>query len=126
MEEAGSPGCRPGVSGEVLLLYDFLSIPPILLLLRVPAFSKEGGPACTAKGSPLYSYGVHHTRANIFLGFFQSWKASGRVGKSLPSQVPTLMDQQRLPGKLGRVLWPSWDPGKALWPCPHDHQQRTG
>lgn len=42
MEEAGSPGCRPGVSGEVLLLYVFLSIPPSLLLLRALAFSKEG------------------------------------------------------------------------------------
>lgn len=56
------------------------------------------GPPCTAKGSALYSYRVLHTRANIFLGFFQSRKTSGRAGKSLSSQMPTLMDQQQLPG----------------------------
>lgn len=56
------------------------------------------GPPCTAKGSALYSYRVLHTRANIFLGFFQSWKTSGRAGKSLSSQMPALMDQQQLPG----------------------------
>ena len=71
LEDAGSSGCQPGVSGEMLLLYVFLSILPILLRLRASAFSKEGGPPCTAKGSSLYSYGVLHTRANIFLGFFQ-------------------------------------------------------
>ena len=119
LEEAGSPGCQPGVSGEMLLLYVFLSILPLLLRLRASAFSKEGGPPCTAKGSSLYSYRVLHTRANIVLGFFQSWKTSGRAGKSLSSQMPTLMDQQWLPGKCWEgFCGPVGIQGKLSGPVP--------
>lgn len=60
--------------GETMLSHFFFSIPPLLSLLRAQAFSKGEGPPPVAKGFPLYSYGSLHTRANIFLGFFQSWK----------------------------------------------------
>ena len=75
LEEAENPGSRPGASGETMLSDFFFSIPPLLSLLRAPAFSKGEGPPPTAKGFPLYSYGLLHTRANIF--FLDSF----RVGR---------------------------------------------